>query len=181
MRYRKKPVEIEAIQLNANNACEVLTFCNENGNIVASSEDCGAISIKTLEGTMLASIGDYVIKGVKGEFYPCKPDIFEATYDKIDEALEAIPADWEMEICLHSLQAIVEKLDQDPRITYVSYEREPKVQLCFKVDYANKPEDMYYEKETSFTLYEGTTITLKDGYYISKPTFNDYERSCNGQ
>lgn len=180
MKYRKKPVEIEAMQLTADNACEVLTFCNGSGDIVASKEDDGTISIKTLEGTMIASIGDYVIKGVKGEFYPCKPDIFEATYDKIDEALEAIPADWEMEICLHSLQAIVEKLDQDPRIVYVSYEREPKVQLCFKVDYANKPEDVYYEKEASFTLYEGTTIALKDGYYVSKPTFNDYERSCNG-
>lgn len=82
MRYRKKPVEIEAIQLTQDNMIEVLTFCNHE-NIIASSEG-SSISIKTLEGTMVGNIGDYIIKGVAGEFYPCKPDIFEATYDKIE-------------------------------------------------------------------------------------------------
>lgn len=80
MKYRKKPVEIEAIQLTKENTCEVLTFCNRSGDIVASNDD-GTVSIKTLEGTMVANIEDYVIRGVAGEFYPCKPDIFEATYD----------------------------------------------------------------------------------------------------
>ena len=112
MRYRKKPVEVEAIQLKANNAGEVLTFCNENGNIVASSEDCGAISIKTLEGTMLASIGDYVIKGVKGEFYPCKPDIFEATYDRVEEDLPFLP-NFEVELVKEEIANIASLLDND--------------------------------------------------------------------
>lgn len=82
MKYRKKPVEIEAIQLTKDNMIEVLSFCNCN-DIVASNED-GTLSINTLEGTMTASIGDFIIKGIKGEFYPCKPDIFEQTYDRVD-------------------------------------------------------------------------------------------------
>lgn len=83
-KFRKKPVIIEAIQLTKENVVEVLSFCNKAGNIVASSEDEMGISILTLEGTMTANTGDYIIKGVKGEFYPCKPDIFEQTYEEVD-------------------------------------------------------------------------------------------------
>ena len=83
-KFRKKPVIIEAIQLTKDNAVEALSFCNNDGNIVASNEDETGISISTLEGTMLANIGDYIIKGVKGEFYPCKADIFEQTYEEVN-------------------------------------------------------------------------------------------------
>ena len=83
-KFRKKPVVIEAIQLTKENVVEVLSLCNNAGNIVASNEDEMGISILTLEGTMTANIGDYIIKGVKGEFYPCKPDIFEQTYEEVD-------------------------------------------------------------------------------------------------
>lgn len=84
-KFRKKPVIIEAIQLTKENVVDVLTFCNHTGNIVASSEDEMGLSILTLEGTMTANTGDYIIRGVKGEFYPCKPDIFEQTYEEIDD------------------------------------------------------------------------------------------------
>jgi hypothetical protein len=83
-KFRKKPVVIEAIQLTKENVVDVLTFCNNAGNIVAGNEDDMGISILTLEGTMTANTGDYIIRGVKGEFYPCKPDIFEQTYEEID-------------------------------------------------------------------------------------------------
>ena len=83
-KYRKKPVVIEAMQLTKDNTVDVLTFCNNRGNIVASNEDDMGLSILTLEGTMTANIGDYIIRGVKGEFYPCKPDIFEQTYEEVD-------------------------------------------------------------------------------------------------
>lgn len=83
-KFRKKPVVIEAIQLTKENVVEVLSFCNSSGNIVASNEDEMGISILTLKGTMTANTGDYIIKGVKGEFYPCKPDIFEQTYEEVD-------------------------------------------------------------------------------------------------
>ena len=84
-KYRKKPVVIEAVQFN----CEITpelegflgkakyTFCREPGGSV--------LEINTLEGTMRASKGDYIIRGVNGEYYPCKPDIFEKTYEKVEE------------------------------------------------------------------------------------------------
>lgn len=85
--YRKKPVEVQAVQWNGENVGEVLEFCSE-----ASFKSAGRINkkddsifIDTLEGTMEAKKGDYIIKGVKGEFYPCKPDIFEATYEEVSE------------------------------------------------------------------------------------------------
>lgn len=83
-KYKKKPVVIEAIQLTKDNVVDVLSFCNSTRNIVASNEDDMGISILTLEGTMLATTGDYIIKGIKGEFYPCKADIFEQTYEEVD-------------------------------------------------------------------------------------------------
>ena len=88
MRYKKKPVVIEAIQWNGENANEIKEWCNKdknNFNFVCGQTNPNQIEINTLEGVMLASIGDYIIKGIKGEFYPCKPDIFEETYEVLDE------------------------------------------------------------------------------------------------
>jgi len=89
MQYRKKPVVIEAIQWDggAISKIEINRFVGKELEMKAvpifgSIEDA-RLYIPTLEGVMEASIGDYIIKGIKGEFYPCKPDIFEATYDKI--------------------------------------------------------------------------------------------------
>ena len=80
-KYRKKPVIIEAVQYNGENIAEISEFVTNRG----MSFD-GELKIETLEGTMIASIGDYIIKGVKGEFYPCKPDIFEQTYEEVIDA-----------------------------------------------------------------------------------------------
>ena len=77
MKYRKKPVEIEAIQWDGDTE-PILDFCKS-----AEFRD-GELYIQTLEGQMHASLNDYIIKGIQGEFYPCKPDIFEQTYEKID-------------------------------------------------------------------------------------------------
>ncbi len=81
-KYRKKPVVIEAVQWNGNNVDEVMSFIK---NVAAYNVEFGTLDISTLEGTMTASMGDWVIKGVKGEFYPCKPDIFETTYEKVKD------------------------------------------------------------------------------------------------
>ena len=94
MQYRKKPVVIEAVQWNGkDNLNEVCEFLGShlNGfekcylpNKRPDQEDTVTkLIIHTLEGSHDASIGDYIIKGVKGEFYPCKPDIFELTYDTV--------------------------------------------------------------------------------------------------
>lgn len=97
MKYRKKPVVIEAIQWTGKNNREMFDFLtnyeltNEFMSNTGENFDIdhdkinGGLIIKTLEGEHLASIGDYIIKGVKGEFYPCKPDIFEQTYEEVKE------------------------------------------------------------------------------------------------
>ncbi len=74
-KYTKKPVQIEAIEYTHENLREVMSFVG-----VCQITDIG-LYIPTLEGKMLARPGDYIIKGVEGEFYPCKPQIFKATYD----------------------------------------------------------------------------------------------------
>ncbi|MBO7709875.1 MAG: hypothetical protein J6S83_05370 [Lachnospiraceae bacterium] len=81
-KYRKKPVVIDAIQWNGENPGEIIDFCN--GTAIWQMI-YNRISIQTLERTMIADIGDYIIKGVKGEFYPCKPDIFEKTYEPVSD------------------------------------------------------------------------------------------------
>lgn len=85
-KYRKKPVVIEAIQYNGENCEELEEF---TGIRMFHFWEDDAIEIPTLEGNHKCSVNDFVIKGVKGEFYPCKPDIFEATYEEvIDEINE---------------------------------------------------------------------------------------------
>ena len=84
MKYRKKPVEIDAVQWVSDNIEQVYEMLGDN-LIINTDKDKDEVKhfINTLEGKMEMSWGDYIIKGVKGEFYPCKPDIFELTYEKI--------------------------------------------------------------------------------------------------
>ena len=86
MKYRKKPVVIEAIQFNGENQGDVAEFMGE----MIRTNFFPDILIETLDGTMKANIGDYIIKGVKGEFYPCKPDIFEMTYEPVNCYMEEL-------------------------------------------------------------------------------------------
>jgi hypothetical protein len=85
VKYRKKPVVIEARQLTQDNMEEIAEWCNGGTREIKISNPPKpkALEIYTLEGIMDAWEGDYIIKGVKGEFYPCKPDIFKATYEKV--------------------------------------------------------------------------------------------------
>ncbi len=89
-KYRKKPVEIDAIQLHMSNMDALITQMRREGIEVSTHSEppmraITGIKIKTLEGTMVANIGDYIIKGVQGEYYPCKPDIFEKTNEKVED------------------------------------------------------------------------------------------------
>ena len=80
-RYRKKPIVIDAVQFKGDVGAESITSFGD----FASQHDpwlgCDVLLIQTLEGTMTARPGDWIIRGVNGEFYPCKPDIFEKTYE----------------------------------------------------------------------------------------------------
>ena len=86
--YKKKPVVIEAIKFldDPNRILEIKDFMGVNTMTVSYQDPANPfIKIDTLEGEMKAMVGDYIIKGVNGEFYPCKPDIFEKTYDEVNE------------------------------------------------------------------------------------------------
>ena len=84
--YRKKPVVIDAIKYDGNFRCLDIFSINEVGKFKLGQEQDGStfLLIPTLEGDMKCSKGDYVIRGIKGEYYPCKPDIFEATYEIVE-------------------------------------------------------------------------------------------------
>ena len=90
MKYRKKPVVIEAIQWTGKNLREIIDFTglNKSAEKWTWEEYCDVVKneglkIFTLEGPLMATVGDYIIQGVSGEHYPCKPDIFEKTYDAV--------------------------------------------------------------------------------------------------
>ena len=96
MKYKKKPVIIDAIQVRARNFDRICDFmgCTPEQylNPMYDIDEFGdsrdpylGVYVETLEGKMLANIGDMIIKGVNGEFYPCKPDIFNKTYEKVEE------------------------------------------------------------------------------------------------
>lgn len=99
MDYRNKPVVVEAFQYDGD-------FNDRNGNYyvpdwavkglereIFSFEGQGDLFINTLEGKMSVSVGDYIIKGAQGEFYPCKSDIFEATYESCEECVNPEASD----------------------------------------------------------------------------------------
>lgn len=90
-KYIKKPIEVEALQIHGN-VSEIKEFIGENGDAyisdaawqVGKGRPHTIVTIHTLEGDMRATDGDYIIKGVKGEFYPCRKDIFEETYELVE-------------------------------------------------------------------------------------------------
>lgn len=96
MKYRKIPVVVDAVQWTGENQREMFDFLTNyektDDYMSASGENFvidhnavkGGLVIKTLEGERIASIGDYIIRGVAGEFYPCKPEIFEKTYERAE-------------------------------------------------------------------------------------------------
>ena len=87
MKYRKKPVTIDAVQWNGFNLEQVLTLADAvpyERPLSLDVDDAHVLLIPTLEGTMRTHCGDWVIRGVNGELYPCKPDIFEKTYEAVE-------------------------------------------------------------------------------------------------
>jgi hypothetical protein len=79
--YRKKPVVIEAWQCRPGSTTFIISWVLDGGGTARYHGEDDTIKIASLEGTMSAELYDWVIRGVKGEFYPCKPDIFDATYE----------------------------------------------------------------------------------------------------
>lgn len=106
-KYRKKPVIIEAVQFTGLNPTEIKDFVGENCEVEIYDNEVtppvARIVIHTLEGDMEVGKGDFVIKGVKGEFYPCKPDIFEQTYESAETQQEQQEVDLEKVVMIDNL------------------------------------------------------------------------------
>jgi len=83
-KFRKKPVVVDAWKYDGTDDCESMLLGLSDRISVLSNIDGSHIEIETLEGTMIANVGDWIIKGVKNEFYPCKPDIFAVTYEAVE-------------------------------------------------------------------------------------------------
>lgn len=88
-KFRKKPVVIEAVQWtndsNGDALKEILALSHNNGRVTFAADGTADLIIATLEGDMRAAVSDWIIRGVKGEIYSCKPDIFAATYEAVEE------------------------------------------------------------------------------------------------
>lgn len=160
--YVKKPVVIEAIEYNGENGNEIAEFMkcmypayDENKNIL----------IGTLEGVMSASKGDFIIKGVKGEFYPCKPDIFEKTYLAYQPKRKPLPdgslpmTDEEL---LEFNKIVADFIKRFFQITYQNRVKiyEDKVCLVFKHDYT-RDEHLIFVSELKAILYLATLFDLE--------------------
>lgn len=120
--YRKKPVVIEAKQWNGENADEIQTFLFDGNQHAAHGWVKGQyVEIGTLEGLMVASIGDWIIKGVAGEFYPCKPEIFAATYDEVPQAPNSTLPPYQQRVLdeKQELDIRITKLDEFIQRSYV--------------------------------------------------------------
>jgi hypothetical protein len=166
-KYTKKPVTIEAIQWTKGTMDEVLTWMPSNRVVirVLGMEENPYESLKwtyeyfiqTLEGEMKISEGDYIIKGVKGEFYPCKPDIFEATYDKVYVTEEQDPI---LEL---------KEMDQDPTIKFMTKGPEEVIRIT-KGKFYFKGEEV----EDKYQVYErfNDWMTMIEEP-VSKPTLKD--------
>ena len=84
-KFRKKPIVIEAVQWKGDNFLEILKLSAESGRDIMQDFVGDCLTITTLEGDMTANLNDWIIKGVRGEVYPCKPGIFAETYDPVTE------------------------------------------------------------------------------------------------
>ena len=150
-KYRKKPVVIEAIQWTGKNIWDVRKFVGNK-----ASDFNGKFNIRTLEGTMSASIGDFIIKGVHGEFYPCKPDIFSETY-------EAVGAEVVTDTNVGSKWTPTEPLTNGQRwipVTERLPERKQDVLMCF--DTGNMAVGWWYDRDEVITFWSAYS---DDGWY----------------
>lgn len=108
---KKKPVVVEYMKWTGENSVEVEYFCGDKVKFVPDVVQCCSVAvIDTLEGAMKATPGDIIIKGVNGEFYPCKPDIFEKTYELVKDSV-AKPTDF-----VHSFSWALDRLKEGKRI-----------------------------------------------------------------
>ena len=187
-RYTKKPVTVEAIQYTGANLREVLDFTGKHprwGEWFKSFEDyeahvCsdrGVFKVLTLEGTMEALPGDWIIRGVKGEHYPCKPDIFAATYTRADlcasgsatpTAQEAEPVDVRKCQTCQGFGWIKNALNKCPNCAIPPACQQEAVPVAWRCkDYADGW--IVYGNKAQAELYQAYTGCLMEALYVHPP------------
>lgn len=151
--YRKRPVVIQAVQFEGGpgGALRVFDVFDIPGATFSPGVDLntGELNIPTLEGEMRASAGDWIIRGVRGEYYPCKPDIFEATYELVDPPADAIveaPSIFPKSIAQMAYERMVDQFD-DAEVKFDSWEEmNPLVRKVFEERAESLEHDALFEE-----------------------------------
>ena len=185
MKYKKKPVEIEAIQWKGEeNIKRIKTWLGDN--LISEERDgIGVMGhwIKTLEGDMMISYGDYIIKGIKGEFYSCKPDIFEQSYESNEKYYIIIwNKDWADEFNTFGFDIITEELyknliklfNTNDDVLYDNLEEILSGDYCFGTN-----EDQYFDILDIIDIFKDSVELTYDEYKVFDKIFNNYY-SLNG-
>ena len=154
-RFTKRPVTIEAIQYDEHDPTPAIEWIRDNDGSawletrIATASRPAVIAIETLEGTMNAQPGDWIIRGVQGEFYPCKPDIFEATYEPAAEHVEgeqADPTDAEIKAAAESLH---------PGLFTLS-------DFHYGIEFDNSPKDRPYHQEEALEEARAALVAARE-------------------
>ncbi|AZV01748.1 nucleotide pyrophosphohydrolase [Microbacterium phage Schubert] len=161
--YRKKPVTVEAQLVTPKSIQDVAKWCN--GTVIqGTQEDTTFLQIKTLEGYMAANFGDYVIKGVAGEFYPCKPDIFWETYETVGhtESRDYVLARLQQNLGIQPLNVMQEQVrefQQGMGQPVGTYARSlPKDRVPVRIELIREE----FEDELMPALYKGDLVETAD-------------------
>ena len=153
-KYVKKSIVVEAVRNIGGNVSEIRKFTDGKSRPVYTLNGYVYL-IDTLEGTMTANIGDYIIKGVKGEFYPCKPDVFEATYDEYNEQQNSNHISKPSSFSLHDLVMQIAP-------HYIKYYIKRLEEYGFKLKYINEAE---IKEESAYIPF--TELEDKNGYIVT--------------
>lgn len=174
MLYRKKQVEVEVIRYKDDTGATISAIQEfmdvEKLRVSCKSPSGPQILIETKEGTMAAKIGDYIIKGVAGEFYPCKPDIFMRTYEPIDEGIcdtcvhdDKRGEDWPCINCINNARNHYEK---DTKGWILCSEKKPEVEETVEVTYVHRMENGIESRHTTRAFYEDGFLCTEDSGYV---------------
>ena len=181
-KFVKKPVVIEAVQYNGTNITEIESFLVSKLPTVWSSVEDTQLIIPTLEGDMKVSKGDYIIKGIKGEFYPCKPDIFKQSYNMIKEN-NGILSEGEKRVRKSFNPSALKRVENFKSITASAIDEIAEVERRVKSASKDNPElgDFLRECATAKTALQDASMwgVAALTHHITFDTFDTFEKLTN--
>ena len=179
-KFVKKPVVIEAIQYDGANITKIETFVGEKLPTIMTSDLGAQLIITTLEGDMKVSKGDYVIKGIKGEFYPCKPDIFKQSYNMIKEN-NGILSEGEKRVRKSFNPSALKRVENFKSITASAIDEIAEVERRVKSASKDNPEleDFLRECATAKTALQDASMwgVAALTHHITFDTFDTFEKT----